>query len=449
MPLADSYRETIDYLFALQKYGVKLALANTQQLMHLMGDPHRKFKSVHIAGTNGKGSTSTFIASMLMAAGFRVGLYTSPHLINFTERIRINGVQIPEPDVVALTGRVRKAYLQNSDNTSKRPLNPTFFEVTTTVAFTYFAESGVDIAVLEAGMGGRLDATNIVDPLVSVITNIDLDHMEYLGPTIELIAREKAGIIKAGVPLVFGTRQPEATAVIEGEAALKGCRSVQLGRDFSAETISGVLKPTFDYRGITSDYHGLQVQLAGRHQVDNACIAVAAIELLRDSGISIGDDSVRRGLAQAHWEGRMEQLAHKPDLYLDGAHNPASARALAAVLRELKPRYGKTVLVLGILGDKDYRSIISELVPLADHIVVTKPLYARALDVEALAGEVRKLHDAIIVTETVPDALRRARSTASPDDLIIVTGSLYVVGDARAALLDHTGDNGMLAGLKG
>jgi dihydrofolate synthase / folylpolyglutamate synthase len=449
MSLNTAYRDTIDYLYALQKHGVKLALANTVRLMELMGNPHKKFRSVHVAGTNGKGSTSAFIAQMLMGAGYRVGLYTSPHLVSFTERIRINGKPISEETVVALTRRVRDAYQQAPEEPGSDNLNPTFFEVTTAVAFTCFAEAGIDIAVVETGMGGRLDATNVISPLVSVITNIDLEHTEFLGATLELIAGEKAGIIKPDVPVVSGALQPEVTAVLERQAELKGARMARLGREFYPDKVGSVVEPAFDYHGIDKTYEGLHLQMIGRYQVDNACLALAAIECLHDAGISVEEEAVRRGLALARWEGRMERVARKPDLFLDGAHNPSSADRLASALSALMPSYGKILLVLGVLGDKDFRGIVRELAPLAARVIVTKPQYSRALDVEILAAEVRKFHDDVVVTETVADALSRVRSFASADDLVIVTGSLYVVGDARALLVADAGKDSVLAGLKG
>ncbi|HSQ77455.1 MAG TPA: Mur ligase family protein, partial [Nitrospirota bacterium] len=231
-----SYRETIEYLYALQKHGIKLALSNSVTLMEIMGNPHRKFRSVHVAGTNGKGSTSAFMASMLRAAGYRVGLYTSPHLVSFTERIRINNVPITEARTVELAQRVRDGYKPSSAGRTAG-LNPTFFEVTTAMAFTCFAEEGVDIAVVETGMGGRLDATNVITPLVAVITNIDIEHTEFLGNTLELIACEKAGIIKSGVPVVTGAVQPAVIRVIKREAAALQAPVYRLFDDFNCQRI--------------------------------------------------------------------------------------------------------------------------------------------------------------------------------------------------------------------
>ena len=449
MSLDTAYRETIDYLYALQKHGIKLALSNSITLMARLGDPHRKFRTVHVAGTNGKGSTSSFIATMLQAAGYRVGLYTSPHLVNFTERIRINNIPVTEATVVELANRVRAASRKEAGLEGTAALNPTFFEVATAMAFTCFAEEGVDLAVIEVGMGGRLDSTNVITPLVSVITNIELEHMEFLGNTLAQIAGEKAGIIKQGIPVVTGATQQEVITVIEQEAAARRAAVYRLSRDFMPGPVTSQRGQVFDYRGIGSSFEKLRINMHGRYQVDNACLALAAIECLRNSGVIVDEPAVRRGLEQARWEGRLELVARRPDIYLDGAHNPASARKLAATVREMRPAYGRIVLLIGILGDKDYQGISSALVPLADHVVVTKPQYSRAMDVRALAAEIQKLHGSVEIAETVPEAIAAAGRAASPDDLVLITGSLYVVGDARAVFHPDADRSGPLSGLKG
>ena len=443
------YQETIDYLFGLQKHGIKLALSNSARLMNLMGDPHNRFRSVHVAGTNGKGSTSSFLASMLQAAGYRVGLYTSPHLVDFTERIRINGEPITETKVVELARRVRESYRQITNVTGADRLNPTFFEVTTALAFTYFAEERIDIAVVEVGMGGRLDSTNVITPLVSVITNIDLEHTEFLGDTLSLIAGEKAGIIKDGVPVVTGATQPEAIEILEHAAAEKHAPLYRMPKDFLPERIASGLLRRFYYRGIRTSYPDLRVSMLGRHQVDNACLALAAIECLREAGMAIDETAARLGLDRTKWEGRLEQVAQRPDIYLDGAHNPASARTLARAIAEIRPAYQRLILVIGILGDKDYRGILAELVPLADSVLVTKPDYGRALNVDALAAEARQLHHAVDSAGSIAEAITTARERAMPGDLILITGSLYVVGDARSLFRQDAGDSRALSGLKG
>jgi len=442
-----SYQETIEYLYALQKHGVKLALSNSVALMQAMDDPQNKFRSVHVAGTNGKGSTSVFIASVLRSAGYRVGLYTSPHLVNFTERIRVNDAQISERKVVELARRVREGYQRPSAGGC--PLNPTFFEVTTAIAFTYFAEEQVDIAVIEVGMGGRLDATNVIAPLVSVITNIDIEHTEFLGTTLEQISREKAGIIKHRTPVVTGVTQAEVVEVINREAAKNDATVYRLGAAFRPEQVMSAGGQVFDYHGIRATYEKIGLSMIGRYQVDNACLALAAIECVRDAGIVVEEQALRRGLAEARWEGRLELVARRPDVYLDGAHNPASARMLAKTVKEMRPAYKRLILVIGILGDKDYRGIISSIVPLADHVIVTKPSYSRAMDTAVLAPEVRLVHGAVETAATVGEAMICAQAVAAADDLILVTGSLYVVGDARAFFCAGRDADSTLSGLKG
>lgn len=449
MSLDRAYRETIDYLYALQKHGIKLALSNSLVLMALMGDPHRKFRSVHVAGTNGKGSTSAFIASMLQAAGYRVGLYTSPHLVSFTERIRINAVLITEAKVVELAGRVRDIAQKAEGPDGAVAFSPTFFEVATAIAFTYFAEEGVDIAVIEVGMGGRLDSTNVITPLVSVITNIELEHTEFLGTTLTQIAGEKAGVIKQGVPVVTGAMQQEVITVIEQEAAARKAVVYRLSKDFMQLPIASLQASIFDYRGIKASYEKVRINMLGKFQVENACLALATIECLRNAGIIVDEAAVRRGLEQARWEGRLELVAHKPDIYLDGAHNPASAQKLAATLLEMKPAYRRTVLIIGILQDKDSHGIIAALAPLADHVIVTKPQYSRAMGVRTLASEIRKLHGSVETAETVGEAIAMAVEKVSSDDLVLITGSLYVVGDARAVFHPARDLSGALTGLKG
>jgi dihydrofolate synthase/folylpolyglutamate synthase len=297
-------------------------------------------------------------------------------------------------------------------------------------------------------MGGRLDSTNVITPLVSVITNIELEHTEFLGTTLTQIAGEKAGIIKQGVPVVTGAMQQDVITVIEQEAAARMAEVYRSSKDFMPVPAASQHGYVFDYRGIKTSYEKVRISMLGRYQVDNACLALATIECLRSAGITVDEAAVRRGLEQARWEGRLELVARKPDIYLDGAHNPASAQKLAAAVREMKPDYRQTVLIIGILQDKDSRGIIAALVPLADHVIVTKPQYSRAMEVRALASEIRRLHDSVLTAETVDEAVAMAVDKVSPEDLVLITGSLYVVGDARA-LFHPAGLTGDLAGLKG
>jgi len=447
-----SYQETVSYLYGLQKQGIKLSLTNSSTLMDMMGNPHHKFLSVHVAGTNGKGSTAVFIASVLQAAGYRVGLYTSPHLVDFTERIRVNNIPIPSMAVVRLAQLVHERYCAIKLASSTESINPTFFEVTTAIAFVYFVEEKIDIGVIEVGMGGRLDSTNVITPLVSVITNIDLEHQKFLGNTIEEIALEKAGIIKSGIPVVTGVLQPEVINVIEREAAAQGAAVYRLWRDFMPEDIAPGHERTFTYHGCANSYNYLQIAMLGMHQIDNACLAIATIERLRTAGLNVNDEALRSGLEHAYWEGRMERIATYPDIYLDGAHNLAAARKLATTVKGIKYEYRQIILIIGILDDKNYSGMASELVPLADHVVVTQPQYCRAINFHDLEKEIKRHHTSVVSAETVEIALRKAKMMASRDDLILVTGSLYVVGEARALFhpcMPETGRSSELSGLKG
>jgi dihydrofolate synthase/folylpolyglutamate synthase len=254
------------------------------------------------------------------------------------------------------------------------------------MAFEYFAEQEVDIAVIETGMGGRFDSTNVITPLVSVITNIELEHQEYLGTTLELIAAEKAGIIKPGVPVVTGAGQPEVINVIEQKAVLARAPLYRLSRDFMPVNSKQGRPQVFDYQGMADSYPLLRTGMLGAYQVDNACLALAAAECLRGAGVPLDEHAVRHGIENARWEGRLERVSGRPDIYLDGAHNPAAAKKLAGALREMKAAYRRTILIIGILGDKDYEGIVSELVPLADHVVATQARYSRAMDSGRLAA---------------------------------------------------------------
>jgi dihydrofolate synthase / folylpolyglutamate synthase len=301
--------------------------------------------------------------------------------------------------------------------------------------------------VVEAGMGGRLDSTNVIMPMVSVITNIDVEHTEFLGDTIEKIAGEKAGIIKPGVPVITGTVQPETIAVIERTAALAGAPVYRFPEDFGTEPRSTGAVQAFDYRGIRKRIPSLRIGMLGQHQIGNACLALAAVECVSKAGFAVPDTAIRTGLANTAWEGRLERVTERPDIYLDGAHNPASARVLADAVRDLKKSYRHLVLILGILMDKDYRGIVSQLAPMADRIIVTRPHYSRALSVVSLAAELGAFHRTVDSAETVAEAVRLARQGATENDLILITGSLYTVGDARAVL--RPGTSGQLKGLTG
>ena len=439
-----SYDETIAYLYSLQKYGIKFGLDNIRKLSAALGNPHKAFHTIHVAGTNGKGSTSAIIASILQAAGFRVGLFTSPHLISFTERIRTNSEQISEDVVVGLASEIKDIVSRYND------FQPTFFEVVTAIALLYFQREKVDVAVMEVGMGGRLDATNVIEPLVSVITNISFDHKDFLGATLEEIAGEKAGIIKKTVPVVSADQGPEASKVIMEASQAANSPLYTYGKDFSAFLKSADASGTcFDYVDGPVRLNDLFVPLAGEHQMKNSSVAIKAAGIFLDrrggkDSLSMVHDRIRSGLASTKWPGRLELIHGNPSILIDGAHNPAAADALSETIKKVfLKKYKKIIMVLGIMSDKEIKGIMRPLLPLASEIIVTAPSYSRASSPEELSGVAASLGFLNVSTApTVKDALEMAIScSALPNQdssLVVVTGSFYTIGEAKEAL-GHTG----------
>jgi dihydrofolate synthase/folylpolyglutamate synthase len=421
-----SYRQSVDFLYALQKHGIKPGLGTVRELLERLGHPERRYRSLHIGGTNGKGSTAAMAASILQAAGYRVGLYTSPHLVEFRERIQVNGGMIGEAGVAELTDRVRAA--------CGPPREPTFFEFTTAMAFQHFADSGVDVAVVEVGLGGRFDATNVLAPVGTAITTVGLDHQEHLGATIASIAFEKAGIIKPGVPVVAGRLSDEAAGVVARIAGERGAPIIRMPADFRVEAGAG---GEFRYDGRTVSYGGLACPLAGRHQFDNAACALALLESVSGAGLPVPEEAVRAGLRTVRWAGRLETVEAHPHFVLDGAHNPEAAAAVAVHVGELRrSRPGSRVLmVLGIMRDKDRDGILDQLLPHADEVIVTQARGARATPAEELAALVGARGRRAHVSPDPGDAMALARRIAAPEDMILLTGSLLLVGEAKAILL--------------
>ncbi|MGD1212059.1 MAG: folylpolyglutamate synthase/dihydrofolate synthase family protein [Candidatus Acidiferrales bacterium] len=434
-----NYEESVRALMALgrelsapqQARVQKFGLENISTLAEALGNPHRAMPCVHIAGTNGKGSTAAMLDSILHAAGLRTGLYTSPHLERINERIRIGGEDISDEDFAAAWTRVQGT-IESLLAAGKLAAHPTYFECMTAMAFVAFAESGVDFAIYEVGLGGRLDATNIVTPEVAVITSIDFDHEDFLGHSIEEIASEKAGIIKLGAWVVSSAERPEARAVIARRCKELDARLVEID---TAWRIKETHASGGCYRAVVAPLHSrktltLEPPLPGRFQIRNALAAATAAHLLGERGFPIDDAAVAGGIRTARWPGRLERLCERPAVYLDGTHNPAGARELLNFWQEnFKGR--RVLLVYGAMRDKAVDEIAGVLFPAADLVVLTEPRQPRAISAPLLAEMTSHLAKNSIVVPNPGEALERAIATASPEDAVFATGSLYLVGDLR------------------
>jgi dihydrofolate synthase/folylpolyglutamate synthase len=407
-----------------------IGLERTAWILRAVGHPERRYPSVHIAGTKGKGSTAACLASVLVASGYRVGLYTSPHLHTFRERIQIAGQPIAPSLFAALMAELAMA---NAELGAERPDwgEATAFELATALAFLAFARQGIDLAVVEVGLGGRLDATNVLLPEVAAITSISYDHMQILGNTLTEIAREKAGIIKPGRPVVSAPQRPEAEAVIVRTAAERGATLWLGGRDWAVEGTPD----RFSFRGPGGEVRGLRLGLRGAHQVENAGVVLTAAQLLSQRGLPVPEQAIRQGLAEVRWPGRLEVARECPLVVVDGAHNVDSAERLARAMGE-EFRWRRLTLLLGIARDKDVAGIVRALAPLADEVVAVASHSPRAARPDRILAAVAEVQASLPAraADSVAAALDDALASAQPDDLILVTGSLYVVAEAREAL---------------
>jgi dihydrofolate synthase/folylpolyglutamate synthase len=424
-----SYSETLHFLYDLQLFGIKLGLENIRSLCAYLGQPERTFPSIHIAGTNGKGSTAAMIASMLTAAGYRTGLYTSPHLIRFNERIRINGIPISNREIIEYT-KALKPQIEK--------LKSTFFEATTAIAFKYFSDRHVDIAVVETGLGGQWDATNVITPLVSIITNIGIDHTEHLGKTYRAIAFEKAGIIKKNVPCLTGVTVPSAREVLKRVAASKHARLTHAEQASSITIAHTGLEGTTVNANVRrfKSYKNLFLSLAGEHQVCNLRLALLAIGQLERQREFVISPHISSGLSHIQhfsgWRGRLDVLSHHPLVIADVAHNPDGVRTLIAALKKLL--LGKCVVVFGVMKDKDYRTMIEEIAPITRFTVAVRPQLDRALDCPSIASEFHRHRSTVLIGESVSGGLAMAYSNVKKNEAVVVTGSHYVVGEAMNGL---------------
>ncbi|MGD9039889.1 MAG: folylpolyglutamate synthase/dihydrofolate synthase family protein [Desulfobacteraceae bacterium] len=412
-----SYKEAIQYLYGLQKYGIKFGLSKTASLLKAFDNPHRGQKYIHIAGTNGKGSVAAMMESILLKSGLRVGLYSSPHLVRFTERFRINGEEAAPDQLAAIAGELLKVI---------RPGHPpTFFEVVTAMALIYFARENVDICIMEVGMGGRLDATNVIRPVLSVITNISLEHQFFLGSRLLDIAKEKGGIIKRGVDLVTAVTQPPIIRLFESICEKKKAPIWRVGKDVRYRSKGS----RFSYYGLKRNFKGIQLGLKGRFQLRNAALSVGGIELLERKGYAFSSHDIVEGLKDTKWPGRMHVVSREPFIILDGAHNPKAIRELAhSIGGEFE--YRRLILVIGVMEDKDIGKILKGILPMADYVFYTRPEYYRSASPERLTKEGSALGKQGRIVPQIGDAIDRAREMADPTDMILVTGSLFTVGEA-------------------
>ncbi len=430
------YQQAIEYLSSYTDYEVVPRLAHNvanydlrrvEELLSRIGNPHLKARSVHIAGTNGKGSIAAMIASALTASGYTTGLYTSPHLHTWRERVRVDGELISEAELAILVERLKpEAETVNQKATYGRL---TTFELLTALAFAHFAGKKANFQVLEVGMGGRFDATNVVNPEVSIITAISFDHAEVLGNSLAEITAEKAGIIKPGSVVVTSPQPDEAAQVIEEAVKSCGAQLVRVGSDVTWQSLGfDFNQQRFRVEGRLGSYE-LSIPLLGQHQLANAATAVATLEVLVGKGFNISQDGITSGLAQVSWPGRLQILSHHPLLVVDGAHNPNSARRLSESLEQYFD-FDRAILVIGISDDKDIVGIVLPLAPLFNKVIVTGSRHPRALAPALLAAEFAKHSVEAQVARDVPSALSEALALAGDRDLVCVAGSLFVVAEA-------------------
>jgi dihydrofolate synthase / folylpolyglutamate synthase len=445
-----AYQETLDYIYSYIDYSLqrsfryapeKFDLARMREWAALLGDPHQAYPVIHIAGTKGKGSVSALCASALQACGFRVGVYTSPHLQDYTERIQVNGQAIARAELVELVGELKPVIQSVPDITT--------FEITTGIAFLYFARQAVDIAVIEVGLGGRLDATNIVSPLVSVITSLSYDHMELLGNTLAEIAGEKAGIIKPGRPVVVSPQQEEARQVVSRIAAERKSPLTQVGRDYIFTPMEHSLEgQSFRFwssseqvkmdaflqghQGNEWEPELFQISLLGLHQVENAATAYTALLVAQGAGLSLKKQCIKEGFLSAQWPGRFELLQQNPPVLIDCAHNRDSSSKLRQALDDYFP--GRSiVMLLGASEDKDLEGIVAELVPRAGQVIASQSIHPRAAEPERLVELAHQYGRPAKAIPRIEDALVEAIKAAGKEGMVVATGSIFLAAGVRFA----------------
>ena len=427
------YYEAMKYINRTGKFGSKLGLDRINRLLYYMGNPHHKLRVIHVAGTNGKGSVVSIISSILIEAGYKVGIYTSPYLQRFTERIKINNEEISKDDIARLINYigpiVDKVISEGYDN-------PTEFEIITAIMFKYFSDKQVDFVALEVGLGGRLDSTNVINPLVSVITSISYDHLGILGNTLSQIAYEKAGIIKQNGIVVSYPQEEEALKVIEDVCKERNAKLILVSQYNTYISKYSHKGQTFNLSINDKSYVDLKTSLLGEYQILNIKTSIQAIEALKYRGIDIKDEYIYKGIENAKWPGRIEVMGENPKIVLDGAHNvQGMAELKKAILKYFK--YDKIILVIGVLRDKEYEKMCSIIMPIADTVITTKPDSKRALSSEELGMVANRYNDSVIISSSILDAYNTSLESAKEDDLIVFCGSLYMIGRVRDIIQKH------------
>lgn len=421
-----NYEEAMKYITDTAKFGSKLGLRRTERILQILGDPHKKLKAIHVAGTNGKGSTTAMISSILSESGYKVGMYISPYLEEFEERIQINNKNIPKNHLINIIEKVARAI----DSVIEEGYDqPTEFEIITCAMFLYFYEQKVDYAVVEVGLGGRLDSTNVIIPMVSVITSISYDHMNILGNSLGEIAFEKAGIIKEGVPVVLYPQEEESLNVIEKVSFERKAKIIKVNRE-SVKYLKTIVTEQKIKVETARDVYEVDLALLGRHQLLNCAVAISAVEELIRQGVQIDKEHILSALTKVKWPGRLEIMCKKPLVIIDGAHNIDGIKKLAESI-DIHFNYNKLYLILGILADKQVEDMVSTIVPKAQKVIAVTPHSDRAEIAERLKEVIMKYNPNCEAVDSYVGAYVKALSMCEKEDILVISGSLYMIGDMR------------------